>query len=327
MVKKKVSKDSLKKAKIGRIIGTIVIIVLLSFLSMIVAGVLSIVFIGNSVSSDIDTTGNVALIKINGPIVTSSDESIFASAEGVSADSVVKRLDSISKDPTIKAVILEINSGGGSGVAADEIGYAIEKLSDKNITVVSYVRDIGASAAYWIASESDYIIANKLSFVGSIGVLSGFIEISGLMDDYNVSYERFVAGKYKDFGTPLRPVTSEERKLFQAKLDAMHKVFIEEVAYNRNVSFEEIEKIATGMIYTANEALKYNLIDEIGYMDNVIEYLEEKENITVDIKEYSSKKSLFNILMQSANNAHYNTGRGIGDSLVDNSMNQKVAIW
>lgn len=328
MVKKNLTEEQkqekVKKARIGRIIGSIFIIISLIFISILIAGILGLfILTGTSHESG---TGNVALIKIYGPITTTSDNSLF-SQQTASAENIIKMLDDISKDPTIKAVILDINSGGGSGVAADEISHSIKKLRDKNITIVSYIRDMGTSAAYWIASSSEFVVANRLSFVGSIGVLSGFLDFSRFIDHYNISYERFVAGESKDFGTPFRPVTESERKEFQQKLNLLHLIFIEEIATNRNLSFEHVEYISTGMIFTSSESAKLGLIDKIGYIEDAIQYIEDKNNMTAKVREFGIKKSLLDVLFQSTNKVSYNAGRGIGDSLVEQYSNQRNIFW
>jgi len=145
-------------------------------------------------------TGNVALIPISGVIMTEESGSYFSS-EIASSSEIVKSLHEAEESSQIKAIVLEINSPGGSAVASDEIGSAVKKAKLKK-PVVAVIRDAGASGGYWVASAADYIVANRMSITGSIGVLSSYLEFSGLMEQYGVTYEKLTAGKYKDMGNP-----------------------------------------------------------------------------------------------------------------------------
>ena len=315
-----------QKRSFGKWIFIIIVILLLAFISMIVAGILGLFFV---VGSDIDSyespdgDGNVALIKINGAILTDTSSSLFRNSEGTSSSDIVKRLNKIKNDNSIKAVIFEVNSPGGSGVAADEISRAIKNL---NKTTVAYVRDIGTSAAYWISSSTDYIIANRLSFVGSIGAIASYIEISGLLEEYNITYQRFVAGDYKDFGSPFREPSLEEKTLFQEQLNQVHDVFIQEVANNRNMTFEEVKKIAHGMFFTGLQAKELGLIDDFGGKQEAINYVEQAENITADVVEYKKKTTFWSLLAGTQSNKGYSIGRGIGDSIIKSSTQRSIMI-
>src|SRR5690606_28986456 len=105
---------------------------------------------------------------------------------------------------------------------------------------VSVIRDVGASGAYWVASATDYIVSDELSLTGSVGVLGGFFDIHGLLERYNITYERFTGGEYKDFGSPFREMSEEERVIMQSKIDMMHDFFLEDVKNLRNLSQEEL---------------------------------------------------------------------------------------
>jgi len=136
--------------------------------------------------------GNVALISVEGIIMGGG--SSFGQ-EIVSSKTIVDFLKDAEEKSRVEAVVLEINSPGGSAVASDEIASQIKKM-EKPVVVV--IREVGASGGYWVASAADYVIANRMSITGSIGVISSYLEFSGLMERYGVSYERLVAGEYKD---------------------------------------------------------------------------------------------------------------------------------
>ncbi|MBI4983237.1 S49 family peptidase [Candidatus Woesearchaeota archaeon] len=142
--------------------------------------------------------GNVALIKIEG--VITSDGSSYLGSATVSSPEIINFIQEADQDPKIKAILLEINSPGGSPVASDEIGTAVKRAKKPTIAVI---REVGASGGYWIASAADHIIANRMSITGSIGVYSSYLEFSGLMEKYGIGYERLVAGEHKDTGFPI----------------------------------------------------------------------------------------------------------------------------
>ena len=219
--------------------------------------------------------GNVAVIPIHG-VITVNGEKSFGSSAAVSSTIISDFIEQASKNSQIKAIILEINSPGGSAVASDEIAAAVKK---SNKPVVALIREVGASGGYWVASAADYIVANRMSITGSIGVISSYLEFSGIMNDYNLTYQRMIAGKYKDLGTPYKSLQPEERIILQGKLDKIHDFFIQEVAENRGMEESEVRKIATGEFYLGVEALQLGLVDQLGDLTTVENYLKEVHQI------------------------------------------------
>ncbi len=256
-------------------------------------------------------TGNVALIPIEGVIMTSGGSSFGQSFVG--SDEIVHYIEQANENPSIQAIVLEINSPGGSAVASDEIATAVRKANKPVITVI---REAGASGGYWIASSTDYIIANKMSITGSIGVISSYLEFSGLMEKYGVEYERLVAGDRKDIGTPLRDMNNEERQILQKKLDRIHEFFIEEVARNRNMSITDVRKLATGEFYLGVEAYEYGLIDQLGDLSTAEEYLKVTYGFeSVEFLVYERDPSLFDVLAGVSTEFSFTMGRGIAYQL------------
>ncbi len=257
--------------------------------------------------------GNVALIPVKGVIMSDGSSSIF-SADIASSTDIVNAIEKADNDPAIKAMILEINSPGGTAVASDEIGQA---LKSTNKTKVAWIRDMGTSGAYWIASNCDVIVANRMSITGSIGVLSSYLEFSGLMDDYNVTYERLVSGKYKDIGSPYRKLTDEEQGMLQTQLDKVHEYFIEEVAQNRHIPIENTRNFSTGMIFLGSDAMDMGLVDILGGKREAISYIEDALGIKAEIVEYSKKTGLLNMLAGIMYQGAFTTGRGIASQIQD----------
>jgi protease-4 len=259
--------------------------------------------------------GNVAVISVEG-VIAGGDGSYLGQAT-VSSKTIVGFLKDAEKKSAIEAVLLEINSPGGSAVASDEIASQIKKMEKP---VIAMIREIGASGGYWVASAADHVIANRMSITGSIGVLSSYLEFSGLMDDYGVKYERLVAGEYKDMGTQFKKLEDKERKILQSKLDKIHDFFIQEIADNRGLSREKVKEIATGEFLLGVEALEKGLVDELGNRDAAEKYLKEVRGLeNVDYVEYKIKKSLLGEMMGVISNYFFNVGEGIGSVLVKES--------
>ncbi len=256
--------------------------------------------------------GNVALIKIQG-VITGDGVSSFG-GDTISSAKIVEFIQDAEESSQIKAMVLEINSPGGSPVATDEVGTAVKNAKKP---VVAVIREVGASGGYWVASASDYIIANKMSITGSIGVYSSFLEFSELMEKYGVGYERVVGGENKDIGSPFLKLSEEKKKLLQSKIDKVHTYFIQEIAANRNISENKVRKMATGEFFLGSEALELGLVDELGDKETAEKYLKEKYAIEdVDYVMYESEKGLLEMLSGVISQGFFKVGEGIGASLL-----------
>jgi protease IV len=300
-----------KNTKFKTIIITVIVTIgILCFFVLMLIGC-TIISLSGSTSQDTET-GNVALIQVIGEIST-AQSGVFGDTTA-SSTAIVEDIQSADKDPNIKAIIIEINSPGGSGVASEEIANALRQSKKLK---VAYIREIGTSGAYWIASSTDYIYASRFSLTGSVGVLSSYIDFSGLLQRYNVSYEKITGGQYKDIGSPFRPLSDEERTILQAKVDKLHEAFLSEVVKNRKLSSQNKEEIKKALFYTGEEALSLGLIDGIGGKDEARQYVANKLNIKVKIKQYYHKKSFMDLLNSYLSLQSYSLGRGIGTSIME----------
>tara|TARA_Y100000310_G_scaffold344281_1_gene456195 strand:- start:1273 stop:2211 length:939 start_codon:yes stop_codon:yes gene_type:complete len=309
MAKKRVKKsgDSKKKSKIKKIVLLVLALVVSVFF---VIPLLFSLFNGSKI-------GNVALISVNGMILGGDGGGSFGQTIA-SSKTIVGFLEDAEKRATVKAVLLEINSPGGGAVASDEIASQIKVMKKP---VVAVIREVGASGGYWIASASDHIIANRMSITGSIGVISSYLEFSELMKEYGVGYERLIAGKYKDVGTPFRKLEKDEKELLQGKIDKIHDFFIKEIAENRKLSESKIKKIATGEFFLGVEAYNLGLVDELGNKKTAEKYLKKKLGLKdINYAKYETKKSLLSSLMGVVSENFFKIGEGIGSGLVNNRM-------
>ncbi|MEM4254521.1 MAG: signal peptide peptidase SppA, partial [Candidatus Woesearchaeota archaeon] len=263
--------------------------------------------------------GNVGVVPIKG-IITTGDSASFWEEKGTPSEQIVEWIKEADKSKETKAILLEIDSPGGSPVATEEIARAVK---DANKTVVAVIRETGASGAYWVASAADYIFASKMSLTGSIGVAGSRLEFAGLLKDYNVTYRRLVSGKYKDAGTRWKEMTPEEEELFQKMLDEVHTEFIHAVAENRNLPVEKVKELAHGFVFTGAQAKELGLVDAIGNKDDAIKYIEQKLNITAETYEFKPTKSLFEEIIGISSQ---NIGYGIGTALTKASISESVKI-
>lgn len=281
------------------------IIIGLTLLSMLLAGAVGL-FI------DTPQFGNVAVISVIGPI--SVERTGGWQDGGTSSRDAVALIRDAEEDPSIEAVLIDINSPGGSAVASDEIGRAIKNLSKPTVAVI---REVGASGGYWIASAADHVITNRMSITGSIGVISSYLEFADLITRYNVTYRRLVAGKYKDMGSPFKELSTEEAALFQDALDSLRAEFISTVAENRRLPRAQVEELATGQFFIGTQALAYGLVDELGGEPEAIAYLESQLNTTVELVPFEPEASFLDLLAGMFNRPSFAIGEGIGSAVLE----------
>jgi protease IV len=266
---------------------------------------------------DDSKSGNVALMAVNGMITV--DGGNYLGSSTTSSKTVTHFISEAIDNPQIEVILIEINSPGGSAVASDEIALAVKK-SEK--PVVALIREVGASGGYWIASATDHVIANRMSITGSIGVLSSFLEFSGLMEQYGVNYEQLTAGEYKDIGTPFRKLNDNEKSILQKKINKIHDFFIEEIVENRKLSENKVKQLATGEFFLGVEALELGLVDQLGNRDTAETFIKETYNIeSVDYLVYEREASFFDLLSSVLSKFSFNVGEGLGSILLKQDNN------
>lgn len=221
----------------------LLLIIGITVAAMVVLGVIV------AVTGDSLKHGDVAVVPIDGMIV--------------SPDHFVQDMEDLRKDKSVKAIVLRIDSPGGAVAAGQEMTAEVQRVVDDKPVVVS-MGNVAASAGYYIASASDYIIANPGTVTASIGVRMEHAEIEKLLSTLGIKMENLKSGALKDIGTYDRPMTAEERAVLQSILHEMHEQFITTVAENRKLSIEDVRQIADGRPMTGADALKHKLIDALG---------------------------------------------------------------
>ncbi len=210
--------------------------------------------------------GNLALIRVTGTITGGRSSSGIFTGGSTGAEDLVSQLERARKDDGVKAILVRINSPGGSAAGSEEAWREIMRVRKAGKPVYASMADIAASGGYYIASACDRIYADANTVTGSIGVIFSGADMSELYGKIGFRPEIIKSGKYKDIGSPARPLTPEERALLQNMINGMYAQFVAAVAKGRNMPVTQVKKLADGRVYTGEQALKLKLIDSIGGM-------------------------------------------------------------
>lgn len=220
--------------------------------------------------------GGMVLLNVLFPDLdlSSGDRIAVIRVEGVIMDSqvTVGELKRFSENPSVKAIVLRIDSPGGGVVPSQEIYDAVRQVRSKTSkTVIASMGNVAASGGYYIAAATDRIVANPGTLTGSIGVIMETANVEGLLQKIGIEGVVIKSGKFKDVGSPLRKMSEEERGLMQAVMDDVHKQFIEAVAEGRAMELAEAQVLADGRIFTGRQAKEAKLVDELGNLDDAIQ--------------------------------------------------------
>ena len=211
----------------------------------------------------------VAVVHLDGAVVAGpSGGGLLESYTG--SDEVVAQLREATEDPQIRAVVLRINSPGGTAPAAQEISAGVERLRRAGKPVVASLADMAASGGYWIAAQCDAIISNPATLTGSIGVLMEVVNLQELYDMLGMEFETIKSGPYKDLGSANRPLEEEERAILQSLVDDIYEQFIEAVVRGRNMDYDEVLALADGSVVTGRQAEALGLVDGQGDLEDAI---------------------------------------------------------
>ncbi len=231
------------------------------------------------VGSSIYPADTIAVLNIFSPISYNDAQDYF----GLMRNGAIYWIDllkSVEDNPNIKAVIIRINSPGGTIAATQEIYNEVKRVREKGKIVTVSMGDIAASGAYYISSAADYIVANPGSIVGSIGVISEGLDLSELFKKIGIGYNVIKSGKNKDIMASYRKMTDEERELLTQLIMDAYSQFFQAVSTGRKISPENLQPIADGRIFTGRQAIKYKLVDEIGDFEDTVKITAKMARIT-----------------------------------------------
>ncbi len=247
--------------------------------------------------SSIPNEEGIAVVNIYGPIEMPSKNVAWSRYQDGSTY-IVERLSKIKKDKRVKAVVIHINSPGGSVAATQEIYEQIKAVRKTGKKIVVSIGDIAASGGYYIATAADEIIANPGSLIGSIGVIMSIPSMEVLLTKIGVSIQTIKSGEYKDIGAINRKLTPAETKLLQEIIDNAYNQFFSAVLDGRkNLTKEELILLADGRIFIGNQALKYKLIDQLGTYDDSIKLAAQLSGIKGEPKIIREKRDPFESLL------------------------------
>jgi protease-4 len=217
--------------------------------------------------SEGDSTDKIALINVVGEIFSDPEEAF----DGASDTNITSQLDQAMEDEDVVAVILNLDTPGGTVVASDAIHSKVLEVRDQGKPVVALMGDVAASGGYYIAAGADEIVAHPYTWTGSIGVIAMFPNLEQSAGKLGVSVAVFKSGALKDAGSFLRALTDQERALFQALVDEAYAGFVDVVSEGRDLDPARTRELADGRIYSGKQAKEVGLVDHLGDRERALE--------------------------------------------------------
>ena len=269
--------DDQRRARRGRwvwrLIKLLVMVALVAWLCIAV---------GRSIGGDEEVQPHVGLVRISG-VISPDDEA--------SADAIISAIDDAWESPHTVAVVLLINSPGGTPVQAQRIYDEIMRLrTEGGKSIDAVIEDMGASGAYYIASAADHVYASPSSLVGSIGVISAGFGYDELMQSVGIERRVYTAGSNKDMLDPFRPESEEQRAHLQTVLNSAHQKFIADVKAGRGDRLHETPDLFSGLVWSGDQAVTLGLVDELKNIDTLVREKVEDRKAVVD---YTLEQPLF----------------------------------
>jgi protease-4 len=216
----------------------------------------------------------VAVLYLEGEIVDG-----WGDTTNIGGDRFAAELRQLRRDDKVKAVVLRVNSPGGSAYASEVIQREIIALKDAKKPVIVSMGNYAASGGYWVSTFGDRIFAETNTITGSIGVFGIFFDVQKLANAYGFTFDVAKTGNYADFDTITRPKTPQEITLAQARVDDLYGKFIDKVSRSRNIPPDQVAQIAQGRVWSGSEALNLHLVDEIGGLQNAIDYAADRAKL------------------------------------------------
>lgn len=245
-----------------------------------------------------DKSGNIIAIYYAAGEITDQPSSV-ATDGGIVGNEVISDLRKLKEDDDVKAVILRVNSPGGSAFASEQIWHAIKELKTEKPVIVS-MGDYAASGGYYISCVADTIVAEPTTLTGSIGIFGMIPNVKELTEKVGLTFDVVKTNKFADFGNIMRPFNNDEKALMQMMITEGYNTFITRCAEGRHMTKEAIEKIAEGRVWTGEMAKNLGLVDELGGIDKALDIAVKKADIEgYTVVAYPAKKDIFSTLFES----------------------------
>lgn len=238
--------------------------------------------------------GRIAVVYAEGEIVDGEGQ-----PDQIGGTRFSRELRKLRQDDDVKAVVLRVNSPGGSASASEVIQREVRLIKEQKPIIVS-MGSYAASGGYWIAAYGDRIFAEPATVTGSIGVFGLQFDVQELANDFGVTFDRVKTGRFADALTISRPKTAEELAIFQRLVDWIYGEFVGKVSEGRDLTREAVEAVAQGRVWSGKEALRHGLVDELGGLETAIAHAAEKAGLGSNYRlvEYPRKKELVEAIME-----------------------------
>ena len=253
---------------------------------------------------NLKATNKVAVIYAEGNIVDGNE------SDGVAGDRFAKIIADVRADKDVKAVVLRVNSPGGSVMASEKIKAELDLLRE-NVPVIASYGDYAASGGYWISANSDYIFSNATTLTGSIGVFSMIPDIGGVVKDkLHVTITPVKSNEHADMLGMMRALTPKETAYMQASVENIYNKFTSLVAEGRDMTVEDVDAIAQGRVWAGADAIEIGLVDQIGTIEDAIEYaamsIEGVSSVNdVQVVGYPKPKTTLETLLETLGGEEY----------------------
>ncbi len=219
--------------------------------------------------------GSIVVLEINGAIQDTGDGGFFAPT-GYRHQMFLSQIEHAGKNPNVEGIIIRVNTPGGGVVESAEIHEKIvEAQTEYDKPVYVSMGSMAASGGYYIAAPADKIVASPQTITGSIGVIMESINVTELAENYGVRVNTIKSGPYKDIMSATREMTEDDRAILQSLIDESYDEFVRVIAEGRNMTEAEVRTVGDGRIYSGNQALELNLVDELGSLDDTITLMRE----------------------------------------------------
>ena len=258
-------------------------------------------------SVGLNTGPKIAVIYVTGVINTG--RSGYSSTQGsvVGSDTVIENLREARNDPTVRAIVLRIDSPGGSAIAADVIWREVV-LTRANTPVIASMSDVAASGGYYIAMPAQAIVAQPATLTGSIGVVAGKFVVGEAFSKLGANIESVSQGRFAEINSPVRAFSSAERAKVQVQLDAVYETFVRKAAEGRAMTRERIHAVAQGRVWTGRQGQQMGLVDELGSLDHAVEiakqYADIEPEMGVELVIYPPARGLLETLRRPLASVH-----------------------
>ncbi|ERN52426.1 signal peptide peptidase SppA [Alkalihalophilus marmarensis] len=249
-----------------------------------------------------DDFGNsIVVLELNGVIQDTGDAVSIFDAQGYRHQAFLSQIEHAAKDSSVQGLIIRVNTPGGGVVESAEIHEKIVEVQEEyNKPVYISMGSMAASGGYYIAAPADKIVASPQTITGSLGVIMESINIAELAENYGIKFNTIKSGEYKDIMSATREMTEGDRAILQSLIDESYDEFVRIISEGRNMSENEVRQLADGRIYTGNQALEIDLVDELGSLDDTIAMMREDLGANYSVIKYEADTGLYSLFSMTA---------------------------